>query len=303
MLQYRSSPIYIVYSKHWQDYADDQWGYYYKRGDSHMALWMAFYTPDRIAIDKDAGTGRAQLEIMDDSAPAYQGEAAVYAQTIRSFLDSIGSTVLGQCLFGMLNPKVKIYIVPSTINLTAYTTPILTGKRGDGIRLHITPEDFKDEAEETLVHELTHAMRFSNGRFNPRSLNIGDFPDTEEFLATEVENIYRSMNRKRGLHQIYGGQLGQWSNKGNIYGQFISNPEFIRALKWCLDSEGLARQLAQVPVRQADFNPFRDFPVLEQHALSQSHEEMIRMGVLRAGSAAGKFIYLDPKEREPEYSK
>jgi hypothetical protein len=167
--------------------------------------------------------------------------------------------------------------------LECYNQRVLTVKQGGGVRIHFNPKDFKDTADDTLIHELTHALRRSTGRFNPRQLPIGDFTTTEEFLATQIQNIYRSSLYKTGLYELYKSTEGKFSDKGSIYSGFINDPFFIIALKYCMDFEPLARHAAQLPAGHPAFNPFRDFPILERMALGKTQIQ---------GYGAGQFVHI-----------
>jgi hypothetical protein len=282
MFQYLSYPIYVLYSVHNQEAADNIRAGFYASGDMHMYEWMNSYNDPK--APNDAGTGRALMEVTEDSAPAYQEEARRYEAAIRRLLDSIYSTTIGQYLFVMLDPNTKILIVPDpNLFWTATTSRILTTKQGGGIRIHINPEQFKDTADDTLIHELTHALRRSRNRFNPKQLPIGDFSTTEEFLATQVQNIYRSSKFRKGLYDVYNSKEGVWSDKGSIYRGFTEDPNYIIALRWCMDTEPLIRHASRFPIGNPEYNPFRDFSILERMALGKRQE---------AGYGAGNFVYL-----------
>ena len=54
---------------------------------------------------------------------------------------------------------------------------------------------------------------------------MGDFPTSEEFLATQVQNVYRSMKFRKGLYDVYNSTIGVYSDKGSIYQGFIDEPD------------------------------------------------------------------------------
>jgi hypothetical protein len=62
-----------------------------------------------------------------------------------------------------------------------------------------------DSPDETLTHELVHAGRISRGVFNEQPMQ-GVAPNTEDFLANLVENMYR-MAVKNGSLQAYAGRI------------------------------------------------------------------------------------------------
>jgi hypothetical protein len=65
-------------------------------------------------------------------------------------------------------------------------------------------------ASEVLVHELVHAGRISRGVFNERPMrgeDPRDAPNTEDFLANLVENMYRMAVRNGPFARYYGGDV------------------------------------------------------------------------------------------------
>ena len=272
-MQFRNYPIHIVYSRHSQDGADNTAAEFYISGDQHMYDWMKT-------------TGKALMEIVEDSAPAYRQEALAYENAIKKQLDTIVATPAGKCLFDMLDPDTKIWILPDpNLAWSAQTWPIKTVKEGGGVRMHFNPEDWDEIIDDTLVHEFTHALRFGTKRFAPgrTPVPIGDFPTLEEFMATHVSNVYRSSLGKTRLFQTYNYIQGKFSDKGTIYSEFIQNPNFILALRYCIDREPLVQRISKFPIRHPEFNPFRDFAILERMALGKLQQ---------TGYGAGQFMRL-----------
>jgi hypothetical protein len=252
MIKFRSYPICIVYSKHRQERADDESYWYFVRGDKHMYEWMGTVGKELVAIE-------------DDYESAYQGEVHAYERAVEQALTKICNTVVGRCLLNMLNPNEKIWIIPDpALHYKAMTGPATVKGRG-GIRLRINPEDWTGDFDSTLVHELTHALRFSRNRYyNKPITNNDDYSASEEFLADQVANVYRS---SLGLKQLYGTYLR--AVDGTIYSNFIENAILVMAIKHCLDTEELARRIAQFPLLNPEFNPFKDYPILEREALNK----------------------------------
>ena len=273
MIKFRNYPIHVVYSRHTQDDADNTAADFYNAGDKHMYEWMK-------------STGKVLMEIVEDSAPIYRQEALAYENAIKKQLDTIVATPVGKCLFDMLDPDTKIWILPDpNLAWSAQTWPIKTVKEGGGIRMHFNPEDWDEIVDDTLVHEFTHAIRFGMKRFVPgRSpVPIGDFPTLEEFMATQVSNLYRSSLGKTRLFGTYNYFPGKFSDKGTIYSEFIENPTYIMALRYCIDREPMVQRLSKFPIRHPEFNPFRDLPILERMALGKMQVP---------GYGAGKFMRL-----------
>ena len=272
MIQFLSYPIYIVYSRHTQESADGTAADFSVKGDRHMYEWMKT-------------TGKFLMQIEEDSAPAYVKERTTYENTIRARLNQIHSTEIGRCIFHALNPTIKVWIHPNpNLFFQAVTYRPRTVKEGGGIRIQINPEDWVGTLDDTLVHELVHALRFSHNRIYPRQLSIGDYPTVEEFLATQISNTYRSLMGKTQLYGTYVEYTGKWASKGTIYSEFVESPLMIMALKYFLDKEPLASRVARLPLKRPDFNPFRDYSILERMALN-------KIG-FKGSRGAGKFMPL-----------
>lgn len=208
------------------------------------------------------------VAIEEDSDPKYRQQILTFETTIRTQLDIIYNTNVGRDLLDLLNPHEKIWIVPDPdLKYNAMTGPATVKGRG-GIRLRINPDQWIGTLDDTLVHELIHALRFSHHRFERKYMVHESFPDSEEFIATQVANIYRSERGKKQLYGEYHYTEGIWARKGSIYQKFVENPELIMALKFCLDSEELVRRIALF--KGIDFNPFKDYPVLNRMALDKS---------------------------------
>jgi hypothetical protein len=198
---------------------------------------------------------------------------------------------VGRCLLNSFKPGTKIYIIPSLVPkaVTRIALKIVGDSvvpdplGGGGIRIGINPEDWIGVLDSTLVHELTHAYRFSYDKMVHKPIGHADFMDAEEFYATQVENIYRSSLGSTKLYGSYPSQEGKWSSKGTIYSNFVENPLLIMALKYCLDEKDLARKLSSFPQNKPDFNPFRDYANLERMALGKNQIQ---------GLPAGKFMPL-----------
>ena len=265
MIQYRTYPIYIVYSRHKQQSTFEVAYDYLQQGQDK--------TYENIAVK-----GMSRLEITDDE-PAYSGERIKFENTIKVYLDKLSDSEVGRCILSHINRAEKTWIIPDPfLKKVAQTKWSDTRKEGGGLRVRVNPEDWVGYLDDLLAHELTHAVRFTNNRISPKMLlksglagNFSGDP-VEEFMATQVTNIYRSSIGKKQLFASYshdpnGKPILQ--DKGTIYGDFIKYPELIMALKFCRDNEPLVARLAKLPLKHPEFNPFRDISVLERMAIGK----------------------------------
>ncbi|HYJ92743.1 MAG TPA: hypothetical protein VEV84_15640, partial [Pyrinomonadaceae bacterium] len=116
--------------------------------------------------------------------------------------------------------------------------------------------------EDTLFHELVHAMRMSAQRFARKPLENTDFGNSEEFIATQLENVYHSIRRESALYSTYNGA---YLTQNDMYIYLIADPQLVSALKFFLNTEPLAQNAATF--RSAAYNPFRDFKEIETKCL------------------------------------
>lgn len=279
MIQFQPYPIYIIYSRHSQMASERMAQEFRAKGDKHMYGWMTW-------------TGTSKMEIVEDSAPAHYAEARSFENSIRKELYVIAGTEVGRCLLNSFQSGTKVYIIPSIVNKAITRVAIrvvgdtieIDPLGGGGIRIGISPSDWPGTLDDTLVHELTHALRFAYDRMVHRTIGHPDFMDAEEFYATQISNVYRSSLGNTKLYGSYNQfQEGKWSSKGTIYSMFVENPLLIMALKYCLDEEALARKLSKFPQNKPEFNPFRDYQILERMALGKTQLQ---------GHGAGKFLPL-----------
>lgn len=245
MIQIPNYPINIIYSKNNQEYYDRN-------------------TPPGTEEFPD----REAAEVAEDDMKYYSSEVAHYTIYVKKMVNYIGSTAIGQLLLGMLDPNVKVWIMPDPrLTNRAMTFPPPAGKEQNGIRIHINMEDWKKTFDDTLFHELVHALRISNKRFYNVSMYSENYPGVDEFLATQMTNIYRSYHGRKQLYPDYWTMEDQWSNKGDIYSSLIEEPMTIIVLKYFLDSEEFAKKVAHL--KRPSYNPFRDYPILERMALGK----------------------------------
>ncbi|MGD9561884.1 MAG: hypothetical protein AB7F88_06665 [Pyrinomonadaceae bacterium] len=262
MIQFRNFPIYIVYSRNKQLSTFEVAYDYLQKGDDKSYEYVAV-------------KGMSRLEITDDD-PIHKNEIRKYENTIKVYLDKVAASPVGRCILDHLNLAEKIYIIPDPyLKTTAKTEWSKTRNEGNGLRIRVNPEDWVGYLDDLLAHELTHAIRFSNNRISKEMLlQAGHFAGDplEEFLSTQVTNLYRSSIGKKQLYASYSygpNRKPILKDKGTIYGEFVQYPELIMAIKYCRDNEPLATRLSKTLPNQPEFNPFRDAKVLERMAINK----------------------------------
>jgi hypothetical protein len=257
MTQFKPYPIHIVYSKHNQD---DARGMVSRLNREKDYEWEKFANNAAITTE--------------DSDPAYQKEVEDYHRDIHDRLKAIEKVPFGKMLLGLL--KSDVYIVPWMPGKHCYcaqTRPLdyeiapfdYSEGKGDTYIWLDPNDDFKDD---TLFHELVHAYRYSAGKFSRRAMANNEY-NTEEFLAHQMQNIYRSFKRLWLEFTYNDGTVarhpGKWGTKEEIYSHYTSDPDFVMVLKHFLDFDDFARMIGKLPY--PDFNPFRDYKTLERRYL------------------------------------
>jgi hypothetical protein len=285
MIQFKPHPIYILYSLHRQKSVEPLWGRYYneqkaaeKRAVENLFQGeiKRFLRDMEIATQKDAMVNEAiRWQLEEDLSPKYDAEIKAYEQTIVKLLRKIEKTQIGKMVLGRLGGTQKIWIIPANWTQPTAKTQKWDDDQGGGIRISFNPGAFKsvylgpgkkssDESDETLLHELVHAMRYSQGTFGGKALTTEYFLNSEEFIATMIENVYHSAVTTEP-RTVYSTYQGPYKTKKEMYDFFVEYPELIMALKHFIDTEDVARQAALMPT--PDFNPFRDHKKLEARAL------------------------------------
>jgi len=281
MLQFEPYPIYIVHSLHRQKAVDPLWSSYYSQreaakkravGDFFSMHWSKVKRDLEVADEKDRMIDAARQWQIEEDISKYRKEIESFEKKIKSVLTNIMHTSIGKQLLEMLGSDQKIYIIPQESDGPA-TTRLATDEEGGGIRIMFSPAYFSNVSvgpgsagprsvgsavEDTLFHELVHAMRISKGRYFVRNLSSWDFRyNSEEFIAETLANVYHS---SRGESDFYGSYLGSFMRKMQMYAYLENDIELVRAIKFCLDTEPLAKFAATL--RQPEYNPFRDFKEL-----------------------------------------
>jgi len=204
-------------------------------------------------------------------------EIKEYEQTVSNCLRKIEGNAVGRMVMGLINKDTTVWIVPKSDEelkvkdqYNAMTWPLnydiqKDGSVARGAGSGDTVILFNPKlGDDTLLHELVHAYRYSYNKFRPVNVyyntDVGAFTITsEEVLAHQIENIYMSQ-AKRPLTLDYMTQAP--TEKKGIY-DFLSNNYFLlQALKYFLRHEYLA-MLAAHTFMSTEYNPFRDYEAIE----------------------------------------
>jgi hypothetical protein len=178
------------------------------------------------------------------------------------------------------NASLKVYIVPREAG-NATTEPMWDREKTDCVNgwgssalIRYTPQYFRnnhlpgDGPDETLLHEMVHAMQYLWGNEWLDSSTLlrafrGQLYDNlGEFLAILITNIYRSENKRPFLRQDHtGGNILQETYPGFTDGYDLTKPQDfcafwepeLRRLQWH-DLVGVFANLAEV---RCAWNPLR----------------------------------------------
>lgn len=282
MLRFQRFPIYVIYSRHRQQAVDPLWKQYYQQRQAarekavQQLLRMNLGEMRRyleIAQQKDDLISAAiQWQLIEDLDPKYRAEIRSYEATIERILSTISHTSIGSSLLSMIRGDAKVFVIPADWDNPTAVTETRSEAEGGGIRIAFSPSAFRsvivaphktaDEAEDTLFHELVHAMRMSNGRYGGRVLINSDFRNTEEFIATQLENVFHAARRSSDIYSAY---YGGYRRKEAMYQYLVEDAELVMALKFFLRSEPLCGIAAGL--HQPAYNPFRDFAEIERRSL------------------------------------
>lgn len=208
----------------------------------------------------------------------WKQEMDQYEKTICEFLRKIEGNPVGRMVLNLINKETRVWIIPKSEKemkqfYGALTFPlhyeIQKGSVTRGVGSGDTVIQFMpDLGDDTLLHELVHAYRYSYDKFNPLnvyySTQYASFTITsEEVLAHQIENIYMSQGR-RPLTLDYKTLAA--AEKKEIYDFLTANYFLLQALKFFLRHEYLA-MLAAHTFTSTDYNPFRDYAALEAEYL------------------------------------
>lgn len=212
----------------------------------------------------------------------FKQELNEYEQTVCNCLRKIEGNPVGRMVLGLINKNTTVWIVPKSDKELKQCNCALTGPlnydiqkdgsvaRGSGSGDTVILFNPK-LGDDTLLHELVHAYRYSYNKFQPMNVDYrtdySSFTITsEEVLAHQIENIYMSQ-AQRPLTLDYISQAA--AEKKEIYDFLTGNYFLLQSLKYFLRHEYLA-MLAAHTFMNADYNPFRDYAALEAEYLKDS---------------------------------
>jgi hypothetical protein len=212
----------------------------------------------------------------------YKQELNEYEQTVCNCLKKIEGNAVGRMVLGLINKATTVWIVPKSDDQLKQCNCALTeplnydiqkdGSVARGVGSGDTVILFNPKlGDDTLLHELVHAYRYSYNKFQPMNVDYrtdyASFAITsEEVLAHQIENIYMSQ-AKRPLTLDYVSQAP--AEKKEIYAFLDDNYFLLQALKYFLRHEYLA-MLAAHTFMSTDYNPFRDYATIEAEYLKGS---------------------------------
>ena len=279
MFQFRAFPIYVVYSLNRQKAVEPLWGEYSRneqRARRSAAEGLRSLDLDRFLRQASvAFQNERQIyatwdwQLIEDLDSKYAGEIRRYEDSVRGILTNIAATRVGSILLKTLqrNPtNAKIWIIPANWDNPTAKTLQYSEVEGGGIRIHFNPTAFGHDAEPTLVHELVHAKRyawneFSSNKFDDRGVNEEFRSSSEEFIATQVENIYIA---SRKLSNKYSSYYGPPRDKREMYRFFSERPDLPIAVKYFLDKDKMVKEMAGL--KNPEYNPFRDLDQIRRAA-------------------------------------
>jgi hypothetical protein len=239
------------------------------------------YEAERALTIKANTTSDATIKDVD-----YKPEVEEYEAKVYQHLRKIAANPVGDVVLGAINKKTTVWITPKTDKEMKKCNCAQTGPlnyvipkdgsyaRGEGSGdtvIQFQPNStLKDD---TLLHELVHAYRYSWNSFKPLRISVEDKVDksyfhaeytSEEFLAHQMQDIYLSQGNRPLLKDYRWDEV---ADKKTIYNFLMENFDLMGALKFFLQHEILAQLGAD---RFAtDYNPFRDFRLLEAQWLKR----------------------------------
>jgi hypothetical protein len=266
MRKFGAYPIVVNYNLH------TRLRYQYKENDFHRA---GRYDEER---QLDIKVNTSSDSTIEDNL--YKRELNEYEQTVCNCLRKIEGNPVGLMVLGLINKKTTVWIVPKSDEELKRCTCALTGplkyaiqKDGSvarGVGSGDTVILFHPElGDDTLLHELVHAYRYSYNKFHPlhvyyRTEYASYTVTSEEVLAHQIENMYMSQ-AKRPVTLDYVSQAP--AEKKEIYDFLADNYFLLQSLKYFLRHEYLA-MLAAHTFTTTDYNPFRDYVALESEYLN-----------------------------------
>jgi len=278
LIQFQNYPIYILYSLHRQQavepLSNEYWGTRLRARDSAIEGLKKldlgrFLRQMQVYVENDKLVAAAkQWQLIEDLDPKYRREIDEYENEVKRVLTTISHTSIGSLVLNAISRATKVWIIPALWTTPKAITDQTTVAEGGGIRIQFNPKPFRqtteaptvvaDGREDTLLHELVHAMRFSTSRFLRKPIlgaRQANFPDSEEFIATQIQNVYRGSRKMNDLYDPYKGEV--YMRKDKMYQWLAEDAELVMFLKYFLDNEPVGK--SSVALKQPEYNPFRDY--------------------------------------------
>ncbi len=262
MRKFGAYPVVVNYNLHMQLRSKDKEDDLYRAGRREE---------ERQSFIKTTTTSDATIE-----NNLWKQEIDRYETTVCQCLRRMEGNPVGRMVLGLINKQTTVWIIPKSdkdlkASFSALTFPlkyeIQKGSVARGAGAGDTVILFRPElGDDTLLHELVHAYRYSYKKFSPMCIdNFNTDPkksqcgSSEEFLAHQMENIYMSQANRRLTLDYYDESV---KSKDEIYDFLGNNVDRMEALKYFLRHEYLA-MLAAHTFTNTDYNPFRDYGTLE----------------------------------------
>jgi hypothetical protein len=210
-----------------------------------------------------------RLDYVVDDSPQAKG----YEETVRRLLACIGKTAVGMALFRCLPRHIPVWIIPYDSQIQKNFDPrnavtdLVAADVLEGVKIRYSPELWSvifghpySPPDEVLFHELVHACRYAVlGRAGLKRDPVPDNTDYEEFLALQLQNVYR-------------WQLGVRKLRHNYDSATLGTQEEVERTLWSSDAAMKALEyfrlvdpLVKLSVRTATgYNPFRDLDRLKK---------------------------------------
>lgn len=262
MIQFKPYPIYANNPGYWEEVRQRQYYDFLKRGDKHMMEWSRF-------------VAKRLYEIIPNPRPNTSEFA--YERRVIDLLEVLGTTMIGRMLLSKLNKAQEYYILPLDLqghydcSCQAYTFPGKP-KEGGGIRIYFHPNDFEfspqhplGSGDDVLFHELVHAYRIGRLGFSGQIYTpMNNAKRAEEFFALQMQNMYLSDRGSPLFYKTFNGL--EIVSKSDAYDFLATDAEAIQAFRYFVetDKDPLAVVVSSWKAPTGGFNPFRDYPALEQ---------------------------------------
>jgi hypothetical protein len=284
MFQFQSYPIFVVYSLNRQRTVAPLWTQHsneMKRAKDSAEEGRKTGNMDRFHRQMEVARQSENLiyatwdwELIEDLGSKYAADIRTYERQIRQLLTNIAATRVGMVLLRAIKntpPNTKIWIIPANWDQPTAKTRQYSEIEGGGIRIPFNPSAWGRAAEQTLVHELVHAKRFALGEYNAQPFKLDDpgreFANSEEFLATQIENIQVA---SRKISTKYDSYRGPDRDKRSMYKFFSEYADFPRAIKHFIDTDPMVKEMAGL--KNPEYNPFRDLEQIKKAGYLMAHE-------------------------------